>query len=148
MTSTMKSHPAEAAVTSGGSALWLGLIGAGLGYLAKHQTAGAVIGATIGAAAGASFSHLFEDANFFGSDSQQETADITSNIRKVQVSSAIAAAVAGSAGALLVKKHPTVAGVLAAGAGSAIAAAVADNAFGVPNGQVGTGDWIPVGALS
>lgn len=148
MTSTMTSHPGEAAVSSGGSALWFGLLGAGLGWLVEHPTVGAVAGATLGASVGASMSHLFEDVNFFGSQPQSESDAITSDIKKVSIASAIGAAVAGTIGAKAVKKHPTVAGVLAAGAGSAIVAAVADSMLGTPTGQIGTGDWRPVGVFS
>jgi hypothetical protein len=148
VTSTMQSHPGKAATTSGGGALWFGLLGAGLGWLVEHPTIGGVAGATLGASVGASMSHLFEDANFFGETSQSESAAIHSDITKVSILSAIGAAAAGTIGAKVIKKHPTVAGVLAAGAGSAIVAAVADNAFGTPTGQIGTGDWRPIGVFS
>lgn len=145
----MKSRPEETAAISGGSALWLGLLGAGIGHLVKHPTIGAVAGATLGASMGSTLAHLFEGVNFFGSTPQSETDAINSAVTKVRISSALGAAVAGTVGAKLIKKHPTAAGVIAAGMGSAIAAAVADNALGTPpTGTIGTGDWRPVGAFS
>ena len=147
-TLTMRSDPGQAARSSGGGALFLGLLGAGLGVLVEHPTAGAVAGAAFGAYVGAGFSHLFEGANFFGSMTQSEIDDIESNITKTSISSAIGAAAAGTVGAMAVKKHPTVAAILSAGVGGAIAAAVADNAFGTQRGEIGTGDWRPVGVFS
>jgi hypothetical protein len=97
---------------------------------------------------GASFAHLFEGVNFFGSMTQSEVSDIKNNITKVSISSAIGAAAAGILGAKMIKKHPTVAAVLAASAGGAVAAAVADKTFGTPTGKIGTGDWSPVGVFS
>jgi hypothetical protein len=79
---------------------------------------------------------------------QSEVSDIKSNITKVSVSSAIGAAVAGTVGAKMIRKHPTVAAILAASTGGAVAAAVADKAFGTPTGKIGTGDWSPVGVFS
>jgi len=146
--SSMKSRPGETAATSGGSALWFGLLGAGIGHLVKHPTIGAVAGATLGASMGASMAHLFEDANFFGGSPQSEMDAIKSDITKVRVSSAIGAAVAGTVGAKAFAKHPTIAAIVAAGAGSAVAAAIADNELGTPTGEIGTGDWRPVGAFS
>jgi hypothetical protein len=146
----MKSHPGESAGTSGGSALWFGLLGAGLGSLAKYPTVGGVVGATLGAFVGAEMAHLFEDANFFGGMSQDEVNAIKSDTAKVQIASALGAAAAGTVGAKTFKKHPTVAGVVAAGVGSAIAAAAADSAFGTEPApkQIGTSGWYPVGAFS
>jgi hypothetical protein len=145
---SMQRHPVESAASSGGGALWFGLLGSGLGHLAGHPTIGAVAGATLGAFVGGSFAHLFEGANFFGGTPQSETDAIESDITKVGISSAIGAAIAGTIGAKVITKHPTTAAIIAAGAGSAIAAAVADNAFGTPKGEIGTGDWRPVGAFS
>ena len=136
MTYVLKSKPEETAATSGGFALGFGIIGAGLGYLVKHPTIGAVAGATIGASAGASMAHLFEDANFFGSRPQPEMDAITSDITKVSVASALGAVVAGTVGAKTIVKHPTVAALVAASAGSALAAALADAQFGSPTGQL------------
>lgn len=147
-TSSMKSKPGEAAATSAGVALTLGALGSGIGYLVKHPTIGAVVGATLGASVGASLAHLFEDANFFGAMTQPEVDGIKSNTTKVSVSSAIGAAVAGTVGAKVIAKHPTIAAVIAASAGGAVAAALADSALGTPTGEIGTGDWRPVGAFS
>jgi hypothetical protein len=146
----MKKEPAQAAGLSGMGALWFGLLGAGLGSLIKHPTIGAVAGATAGAVWGAGIAHLFEDANWFGSMDQSEVDAIKSDITKVQIASALGAAAAGTVGAKTFKKHPTVAGIMAAGVGGAIAAAAADSAFGTEPApkQIGTSGWYPVGAFS